>query len=339
MPRWAWEYPHGRPPCRLTRLWRLSIPLLTGRSDPSDPRKTVNQRPIGYPGRLPFGYALPPMLARIQSYLLQGIDASPCEVEVDHDETASNGNDGGPRVIIVGLPDAGVRESHERVRSALANSGFVFPFGRILINLAPADTHKEGPVYDLPIALGLLVTQGILKDVPGAADNGAIDHRRFLVGGELALDGRVRPIKGVIALASLAKLKGARGVIVPAENAAEAAVVEGIEVIGVRTLSELVGVLKGDVEPTPVPAADVEQLLRAAAAPVDFVEVRGQEAVKRAIIVAAAGGHNIFKLWPTARDSKRRLRRPPWRPVGHNCLQLGPSVRHGGGGLVVCDRP
>lgn len=242
------------------------------------------------------------MLARAQSYLLQGIDALPCEVEIDYDDTVINE----ARPVVVGLPDAAVKESVERVKSALANSGYAFPPGRIVINLAPADVKKEGPVYDLPIAVALLAVQGVvggLRPAPrhlrqaGAEDEG-LDFRSMLFGGELALDGRVRPVKGVIALAALAKQRGARGVVVPFENAAEAAVVPGVEVFGVRTLSEVVGLLTGAIEPEPVPPADVDALLRTTTAPIDFSEVRGQEAVKRAIIVAAAGSHNLLMLGP-----------------------------------------
>lgn len=235
------------------------------------------------------------MLARVQSFLLQGIDAQPCEVEVDLDETGER------KEAVVGLPDAGIKEAIERVKSAVGNSGYPLPRGRLLINLAPADVRKEGPVYDLPIALGMLITQGVVRGEPRPTAGGVIegvDHRTFMIGGELALDGRVRPIKGVIALAALARQRGYRGVIVPADNAIEAAVVEGIEVLGVGTLSEVVGLMTGHIEPEPCPPPDVGQMLRSAHALVDFAEVRGQEAVKRAIVVAAAGAHNILMLGP-----------------------------------------
>ena len=203
------------------------------------------------------------MLSRVQSYLLQGIDALSCEVEVDFD-IAYGGEK--PVAIIVGLPDAAVRESIERVRAALANSGYFFPGGKVIVNLAPADLKKEGPLYDLPMAVGMLMTQGVVGvtarprpatktgyTLPGTGKVAAIegkaataapeglDPREFLFAGELALDGRVRPVKGVIAMASLAASKRMRGVIVPAENAAEAAVVPGVEVLGVRTIVEVVG--------------------------------------------------------------------------------------------------
>lgn len=255
------------------------------------------------------------MLARVQSYLLQGIDAQPCEVEVDHDESADQ--DRGFKPTIVGLPDAGVKESHERVRSAITNSGYAWPRGRVLINLAPADQRKEGPAYDLPIAIGLLMVQGIIEAAPRPARQLAaaststssvpsslapapspLDHRRFLFAGELALDGRLRPIKGAIALASLARDRGLAGVILPADNAAEASLVSGLDILGVRTLTEVVGLLNGQIEPEPHPPTDIAALLRAAAAPIDFSEVRGQEGVKRAIVIAAAGDHNLLMLGP-----------------------------------------
>lgn len=261
------------------------------------------------------------MLARVQSYLLTGIDALPCEVEVDVDETDTK-----DRSVVVGLPDTAVKESVERVKSALMNASYQFPKGRILVNLAPADVRKEGPVYDLAVALGLLISQGVISTrldgpkpvvvtragtpafvMPGqeaeslptpATQEEPFDLRQYLIAGELALDGRVRPVKGVIALAALAKARGAKGVIVPADNADEASVVEGIEVFGVRTLSEVVGLVNGHIEARPHPTPDVSAMLRNAQAPIDFSEVRGQEGVKRAIVIAAAGGHNLIMLGP-----------------------------------------
>jgi magnesium chelatase family protein len=265
------------------------------------------------------------MLARVQSFVLTGIDASPCEVEVDYSDV------GLEKQHIVGLPDAGVRESIERVRSAVLNSGYRFPMGKLLINLAPADVRKEGPVFDLPMALGTLIVDGTIRPpapspptptmqvkrtamVPTGGDGSpkrpvhfveahyeqpeGLDHRRFLVAGELALDGRLRPIKGALAMAMHARERGLRGVILPAENAEEAAVVRDIEVYGVRSLSEVVGLLNGALDARPHPPVDVEELLERAAAPIDFADVRGQEAVKRAITVACAGSHNLLMLGP-----------------------------------------
>jgi magnesium chelatase family protein len=242
------------------------------------------------------------MLARVRSYLLQGIDALPCEVEIDFDPTCIV-PDNQRSMILVGLPDAGVREAHERVRSALVNSGFPFPRGKVVVNLAPADIRKEGPVYDLPIAVGLLAAQGMLTRVPaptgaGAPADDVLDYRVMVFAGELALDGRLRPIRGALALAAMARARGARGVVVPRENAAEAAVVSGIDVYGVSTFSEVVGLLTGSLQVEPVAPPDVANLLADAAAPVDFAEVRGQESVKRAIMIAAAGLHNLLMLGP-----------------------------------------
>lgn len=229
------------------------------------------------------------MLARVQSFVLEGVDAHPCEVEVD---LAENGL---VREEVVGLPDAAVKESIERVRSAVQNSGYAFPAGRLLINLAPADVRKEGPVYDLPIALGLLLAGGVIR---GGAEGEGLDHRRLFVAGELALDGRVRPVRGAIALALLARDAGYDGLILPADNASEAAVVAGLEVYGARTLTEVVGWLTGGLEAQPHPPVDVNSMIRDAAAEVDFADVRGQEGVKRALTVAAAGRHNILMLGP-----------------------------------------
>lgn len=228
---------------------------------------------------------LMPMIARVQSFLLNGIDADPCEIEVDFDPTDID------KQLLVGLPDAAVKESLERVRSALMNSGYAFPRGRTLINLAPADVRKEGPSYDLPIAVGLLLTSGAVRP-------SALDARRVMFAGELALDGRVRPIRGAIAMAILARSKGITALILPAANAAEAAVVRGVDVLGVRSLTEVVGLLTGELEAEPERAPDIEAMLGRAEPEIDFRDVRGQETVKRAIVVAAAGGHNLVMLGP-----------------------------------------
>src|SRR5512134_71030 len=168
------------------------------------------------------------MLSRLHSMALAGIEAFACEIEVD---VAGRGF---ANPVIVGLPDAAVKESLERVRSALRNSGYEWPRHKTVVNLAPADTKKEGPAFDLPIALGMIFAGG--EGTPERVSE-------YLIAGELALDGRIRPIKGALSMALLARQRGARGVIVPRENAPEAAVVTEVDVIGIETLAEAVGFL------------------------------------------------------------------------------------------------
>lgn len=224
-------------------------------------------------------------LSRIHSTSLLGIEALLVEIEVDVMPRLDNTS-----IVIVGLPDAAVKESKDRVLSAIKNSGFQIGQIHCTINLAPGDLRKEGPLYDLPIALGILHSKGLLMQPTIQED--------YLIVGELGLSGETRPIHGAVAIAILARNLGKKGVLLPAANAKEAAAVPGIEIYAIRHLNEAAGFLKNPGSLTPVESNLSEDIFKNAVPPVDFADIKGQSHVKRAMEIAAAGGHNMILSGP-----------------------------------------
>lgn len=237
------------------------------------------------------------MLARLKTFTLLGIEAMPVDVEVDISPAAM------PKTILVGLPDTAVKESTHRVERAIVNSGFIRPHDRVVINLAPGDLPKQAPSFDLPVALGVL------------AGSGQLARERledYAVVGELALEGFTRPVKGALSIAiEAARQDGIRGLVVPRENAAESAVVEGLEVIPVDSLAQAAAFFAGELDLPPTPSRIEELFDQFSLYDVDFGDVRGQESAKRAMTLAASGGHNLIMIGPPGSGKTMLAKRMP----------------------------